>query len=85
MKKSELVTLVAEKTGFSKKDTEKTIDTVFTAIADIMGVPVTSCRSAASVRLRPRSAQHAQDTIRVPARRSILQRPLCRCSSRAKF
>lgn len=37
MKKSELVTLVAEKTGFSKKDTEKTIDTVFTAIADIMG------------------------------------------------
>ena len=36
MKKSELVTLVAEKTGFSKKDTEKTIDTVFTAIADIM-------------------------------------------------
>lgn len=33
MKKSELVTLVAEKTGFSKKDTEKTIDTVFTAIA----------------------------------------------------
>ena len=28
MKKSELVTLVAEKTGFSKKDTEKTIDTV---------------------------------------------------------
>lgn len=30
MKKSELVTLVAEKTGFSKKDTEKTIDTVFT-------------------------------------------------------
>ena len=31
MKKSELVTLVAEKTGFSKKDTEKTI-----AIADIM-------------------------------------------------
>ena len=84
MKKSELVTLVAEKTGFSKKDTEKTIDTVFTAIADIMR-PVTSCRSAASVRLRPRSAQHAQDTIRVPARRSILQRPLCRCSSRAKF
>ena len=36
MKKSELVTLVAEKTGFSKKDTEKTIDTVFTAIANIM-------------------------------------------------
>lgn len=34
MKKSELVTLVAEKTGFSKKDTEKTI--VFIAIADIM-------------------------------------------------
>ena len=28
MKKSELVTLVAEKTGFSKKDTEKTIDTL---------------------------------------------------------
>ena len=27
MKKSELVTLVAEKTGFSKKDTEKTFET----------------------------------------------------------
>ena len=36
MNKSELVTLVAEKTGFSKKDTEKTIDTMFTAIADVM-------------------------------------------------
>ena len=84
MKKSELVTLVAEKTGFSKKDTEKTIDTVFTAIADIMAAG-DSCRSAASARLRPRSAQHARDTIRVPARRSILQRRPCRCSSRAKF
>ena len=29
MKKSELVTLVAEKTGFSKKDTEKTIEDVY--------------------------------------------------------
>ena len=36
MNKRELVTLVAEKTGFSKKDTEKTIDTMFTAIADVM-------------------------------------------------
>lgn len=36
MNKSELVTLVAEKTGFSKKDTEKTIDTMFAAIADVM-------------------------------------------------
>ncbi len=38
MNRSELVTLVAEKTGFSKKDTEKTIDTVFTAIANTMAV-----------------------------------------------
>ena len=82
MKKSELVTLVAEKTGFSKKDTEKTIDTVFTAIADIM---------AAGDKLQIsgfgtfETKEHARDTIRVPARRSILQRPLCRCSSRAKF
>ena len=82
MKKSELVTLVAEKTGFSKKDTEKTIDTVFTAIADIM---------AAGDKLQIsgfgtfETKEHAQDTIRVPARRSILQQPLCRCSSRAKF
>ena len=36
MNKQELITAAAEKTGFSKKDTEKTIDTVFTAIADIM-------------------------------------------------
>ena len=32
MKKSEFVTLVAEKTGLSKKDTEKTIDAVFAAM-----------------------------------------------------
>ena len=36
MKKSEFVTLVAEKTGLSKKDTEKTIDAVFTAMGDVM-------------------------------------------------
>ena len=84
MKKSELVTLVAEKTGFSKKDTEKTIDTVFTAIADIMAAGDKLQISGFGIRLRPRSAQHAQDTIRVPASRSILQRPLCRCSSRGR-
>ena len=36
MKKSEFVTLVAEKTGLSKKDTEKTIDAVFAAMGDVM-------------------------------------------------
>lgn len=36
MKKSEFVTLVAEKTGLSKKDTEKTIDAVFAAMSDVM-------------------------------------------------
>ncbi|MDO4269952.1 MAG: HU family DNA-binding protein [Eubacteriales bacterium] len=36
MKKSEFVALVAEKTGLSKKDTEKTIDTVFAAMGDVM-------------------------------------------------
>ena len=35
MKKSEFVTLVAEKTGLSKKDTEKTIDAVFAAMGDV--------------------------------------------------
>ena len=85
MKKSELVTLVAEKTGFSKKDTEKTIDTVFTAIADIMAAGDKLQISGFGTFETKESAQHAQDTIRVPARRSILQRPLCRCSSRAKF
>ena len=74
MKKSELVTLVAEKTGFSKKDTEKTIDTVFTAIADIM---------AAGDKLQ--ISGFGTFETKEPARRSILQRPLCRCSSRAKF
>ncbi len=85
MKKSELVTLVAEKAA-SKKDTEKTIDTVFTAIADIMAAgDKLQISGFSTFLLRPRSAQHARDTIRVPARRSILQRLLCRCSSRAKF
>ena len=32
MKKSELVTLIADKTGLSKKDTEKTMDALFAAI-----------------------------------------------------
>ena len=32
MKKSELVTLVAEKTGFSKKDTEATVTAVLETI-----------------------------------------------------
>lgn len=36
MKKSEFVTMVAEKTGLPKKDTEKTIDAVFAAISDVM-------------------------------------------------
>lgn len=36
MKKSEFVTLVAEKTGMSKKDTEKTIDAVFAAMSDVL-------------------------------------------------
>ena len=36
MKKSEFVALVAEKTGLSKKDTEKTIDAVFTAMGDVL-------------------------------------------------
>ena len=58
MKKSELVTLVAEKTGFSKKDTEKTIDTVFTAIADIMVQPVTgSCSASGTFETKVRAAR----------------------------
>ncbi|MDY3617898.1 HU family DNA-binding protein [Agathobaculum sp.] len=36
MKKSDFVTLVAEKTGMSKKDTEKTIDAVFAAMSDVL-------------------------------------------------
>ena len=36
MKKAEFVALVAEKTGFSKKATEKTIDAVFEAMGDVM-------------------------------------------------
>ena len=36
MKKSELVALVAEQTGLSKKDTEKTIDAAFEAIGDAL-------------------------------------------------
>ena len=36
MKKNELVTLAAEQTGLSKKDTEKTIDVVLAAISDAL-------------------------------------------------
>lgn len=36
MKKSEFITLVAEQTGLSKKDTERTIDAVFASLGDVM-------------------------------------------------
>ena len=36
MKKSEFVMLVAEMASLSKKDTEKTIDAVFTVLGDVM-------------------------------------------------
>ncbi len=36
MKKNDLVTLVASQTGLSKKDTEKMVDLVFTAIGDAL-------------------------------------------------
>lgn len=36
MKKSELVTLIADKTGLSKKDTEKMMDALFAAIGDAL-------------------------------------------------
>ena len=36
IKKSEFVTLVAEMASLSKKDTEKTIDAVFTVLGDVM-------------------------------------------------
>ena len=36
MKKSEFVTLVAEMASLSKKDTEKTIDALFTVLGDVM-------------------------------------------------
>lgn len=84
MKKSELVTLVAEKTGFSKKDTEKTIDTVFTAIADIMAAgDKLQISGFGTFETKERAARTGHNPR--TARRSILQRPLCRCSSRAKF
>ena len=42
MKKSEFVTLVAEMASLSKKDTEKTIDAVFTVLGDVMASAI-SC------------------------------------------
>lgn len=36
MKKGEFVTLIADKTGLSKKDTEKTMDALFAAIGDVL-------------------------------------------------
>ena len=72
MKKSELVTLVAEKTGFSKKDTEKTIDTVFTAIADIMAAGDKLQISGFGTFETKERAARTGTLIRVPARRSIL-------------
>lgn len=36
MKKAEFVSLVAERTGMSKKDTEKAMDAIFEALGDVM-------------------------------------------------
>lgn len=36
MKKNEFISLVAERTDMSKKDTEKIVDAVFTALGDLM-------------------------------------------------
>ena len=36
MKKSEFVALVAEQIGLSKKDTEKTVDTAFAMLGDVL-------------------------------------------------
>lgn len=36
MKKNDLVTLVAEQTGLSKKDTEKALETAFAVIGDAL-------------------------------------------------
>lgn len=36
MKKNEFISLVAERTDTSKKDTEKIVDAVFTALGDLM-------------------------------------------------
>ena len=36
MNKTELISAMAERSGLSKKDTEKTIDAVFTAMGDVL-------------------------------------------------
>ena len=36
MKKNEFISLVAERTDMSKKDTEKIVDAVFAALGDLM-------------------------------------------------
>lgn len=36
MKKNEFITLIAEKTGMTKKDAEKAADAVFEAVADVL-------------------------------------------------
>ena len=85
MKKSELVNAGRRKDRlFPRRTPEKTIDTVFTAIADIMAAgDKLQISGFGTFETKERAARTGHN--RVPARRSILQRPLCRYSSRAKF
>ena len=60
MKKNEFVSLVAERTDMSKKDTEKVIDAAFAAIGDLMmqgdRLVLSGCarRAADAIRARAR-------------------------------
>ena len=66
MKKNEFVSLVAERTDMSKKDTEKVIDAAFSAIGDLMMQGDRLVLSGFGS--RPRCARRAADAIRARAR-----------------
>ena len=81
MKKNEFISLVAERTDMSKKDTEKIVDAVFAALGDLMvqgdrlvlsgfGSFETKVRAARSGR-NPRTGA----AVKIPPRKVIKFRP----------
>ena len=81
MKKSELVTLVAEKTGFSKKDTEATVtavlETIISALEDNEKVQLVGFGSfevkerAARIGRNPKT----KEAIEIPASKAPVFKP----------
>ena len=81
MKKSELVTLVAEKTGFSKKDTEATLNAVLEAVvANLQDNEKVQLVGFGSFEVKQRAARigrnpKTKEAIEIPASRAPVFKP----------